>query len=51
MEQEKKSNGEFFGIIVIIIILIIGGIYILHSEYKNYINRKQPPTTQNSNLK
>ena len=51
MDDEKKSNGAFFGLIIIIIILIIGGVYILHSEYKSYINRKQPATIQNSTLK
>jgi uncharacterized protein YneF (UPF0154 family) len=52
MEQEKKSGGEFFGLIVIILILVIGGMYILHSEYKNAINKK-PSTAinQNSSLK
>ncbi len=27
MEQDKKSNGAFIGLVVIIIILIVGGIY------------------------
>ena len=45
METEKKSNGEFFGVVVIIIILILGGIYIWHSELKNAI-KKVPPTIE-----
>jgi len=32
MEQEKKLDGAFVGIVVIIIILIIGGIYIWQSN-------------------
>jgi uncharacterized protein YxeA len=48
METEKKSNGEFFGLIVIILILIIGGIYIWHSEYQSIVNKKQPLVTPNT---
>jgi uncharacterized membrane protein (DUF485 family) len=50
MKTEKKSNGEFFGVIVIIIILILGGIYIWHSEYKNIINKTPETTNQNSSI-
>jgi hypothetical protein len=46
METEEKPNGALFGLIVIIIILIIGGIYILRSEYKSFINKTPPVTNQ-----
>jgi len=48
METEKKSNGEFFGVVVIIIILILGGIYIWHSELKNAIKKTPPAVDQNT---
>ena len=51
MEQEKKSSGEFFGLVVIIIILIIGGIYIWHSELKSVVNKTPSTTTPSSAVK
>jgi hypothetical protein len=34
MDDEKKSNGAFVGLVVIIIILIIGGIYIWQEKIR-----------------
>jgi len=48
METEKKSSGEFFGLIVIILILVIGAIYIWHSEYQSIVNKKQTIVTPNT---
>ena len=44
MDTEKKTSGEFFGLIIIIIILIVGGIYI----WKSQIKKIQEIKVQNS---
>jgi uncharacterized protein YneF (UPF0154 family) len=48
MENEKKSEGAFLGLVIIIIILIIGGIYIWRTEYKSLIKRNTPVVIPNS---
>lgn len=40
MEEEKKPNGAFLGLVIIIIILIIGGIYVWQSKIKSVLKEK-----------
>jgi predicted negative regulator of RcsB-dependent stress response len=41
MEEEKKTNGAFVGLLIIIIILIVGGIYIWQSKVKSTLEAKK----------
>jgi preprotein translocase subunit YajC len=53
METEKKTSGEYLGLIIIIIILIVGGIYIWQSQIKKNQEIKMQNsavTTQNENI-
>ena len=40
MDQDKKPNGAFIGLIVIIIILVVGGIYVWQSKVKGALEEK-----------